>query len=243
MKQSRIYKPVSTLLIGFWSCCHRSGRAHRDCNIIYQFLWGYVHSYQDSPNLQQRQTVVHCKTQTAPSAQRRCSQEWGQKYTLEKEIRVAKRNYFGKLRNQLSSSDPASVWKGLKDITNYKTHPPALWRINNWQTIWMSFIAGLKKHHSHLLQPPSPLLLHCRSVKMMCVRSSERTREGRHQAQTVWHQPVWKPVLTSWPPSSHRSSTDHWSCAKSPHASNAPLSSLSQRNPKLLDLMTTDLWL
>jgi len=31
------------------------------------------------------------------------------KYTLEKEIRVAKRNYSGKLRNKLSSSDSASV--------------------------------------------------------------------------------------------------------------------------------------
>ncbi len=41
----------------------------KPCCNIYQFLWGYVHSYQDSFNLQQRQTVVHCKT--APSAQRR----------------------------------------------------------------------------------------------------------------------------------------------------------------------------
>ncbi len=47
------------------------------------------------------------------------------KYTLEKEIRVAKRNYSGKLRNQFSSRDPASVWKGLKDITNYKTPSPS----------------------------------------------------------------------------------------------------------------------
>ncbi len=54
----------------FWSCCHRSGRAHRDCNIIYQFLWRYMYTYQDSFNLQQRQTMVHCKTQTAPSGQR-----------------------------------------------------------------------------------------------------------------------------------------------------------------------------
>ncbi len=89
--------------------------------------------------------------------------------------------------------------------------------------------------------PPLPPLLHLRSVKMMCVRTSERTREERHQAQTVCHQPVWNPVLTSWPPSSHRSSTDHWSCAKSVHASNALPSSPSQRNPKLLYLMTTDL--
>ncbi len=47
------------------------------------------------------------------------------KYTLEKEIRVAKRNYSGKLRNKLSSSDSTSVWKGLKDITNYKTPSPS----------------------------------------------------------------------------------------------------------------------
>ncbi len=47
----------------------------------------------------------------------------------------------------------------------------------------------------------------------------------------------------SWSPSFHRSSTDHWSCAKSPHASNAPPSSPSQRNPKLQDLMTKDLLL
>ncbi len=67
-------------------------------------MWGYVHSYQDSSNLQQQQTVVPCKTQTAPSGQKRCLQEGGQmlykqaKYTLEKEIRVEKRNYYGKLR-------------------------------------------------------------------------------------------------------------------------------------------------
>ncbi len=48
------------------------------------------------------------------------------KYTLEKEIKVAKRNYSGKLRNQFSSSDSASVWKGLKDITNYKILSPSI---------------------------------------------------------------------------------------------------------------------
>ncbi len=58
----------------------------------------------------------------------------------------------------------------------------------------------------------------------------------------MWHQPVWNPVLTSWPPSSHRPSTDHWSCAKSPHDSSTPPSSPYQRNPILLDLMNTDLW-
>ncbi len=47
------------------------------------------------------------------------------KYTQEKEIRVAKRNYSGKRRNKFSSSDSASVWKGLKNITNYKTPSPS----------------------------------------------------------------------------------------------------------------------
>ncbi len=47
------------------------------------------------------------------------------KYTLEKEIRVAKRNYSGKLNNKFSSSDSASVWKGMKDITSYKTPSPS----------------------------------------------------------------------------------------------------------------------
>ncbi len=47
------------------------------------------------------------------------------KYTLEKEIRVAKRNYSVKLRIQFSSSDSASVWKGMKDFTNYKTPSPS----------------------------------------------------------------------------------------------------------------------
>ncbi len=46
------------------------------------------------------------------------------KYTLEMEIRVAKRNCYDKLRIQFSSSDSASVWKGLKEITSYKIPSP-----------------------------------------------------------------------------------------------------------------------
>ncbi|KAK3538852.1 hypothetical protein QTP86_017545 [Hemibagrus guttatus] len=45
--------------------------------------------------------------------------------TLNKEIRVAKRSYAKKLEHQFSSNDPASVWKGLKYITNYKTPSPS----------------------------------------------------------------------------------------------------------------------
>ncbi|KAL0152483.1 hypothetical protein M9458_052206, partial [Cirrhinus mrigala] len=44
---------------------------------------------------------------------------------MEKEIKVAKRNYSKKLRNKFYSSDVSSVWKGLKVITNYKTPSPS----------------------------------------------------------------------------------------------------------------------
>ncbi len=49
------------------------------------------------------------------------------KYTLNREIRVAKKNYSEKLKKkQLSSNDSASVWKGLKAITSYKTPCPSI---------------------------------------------------------------------------------------------------------------------
>ncbi len=89
------------------------------------------------------------------------------KYTLEKEIRVAKRNYSNKLRTQFYSSDSASVWKGLKAITNYKTPSPSTVD-NQQQAIWMSSIADLKKLHEN--PPCSPHTYHheqhydCRGV-------------------------------------------------------------------------------
>ncbi|KAL0148892.1 hypothetical protein M9458_055803, partial [Cirrhinus mrigala] len=47
------------------------------------------------------------------------------KYTLNREIRVAKLNYSGKLKKQLSRSDSKSVWNGLKAITSYKSPSPS----------------------------------------------------------------------------------------------------------------------
>ncbi len=99
--------------------------------------------------------------------------------------RIATQNYSGKLRKKFSSSDSASVWKGLKEITNYKTPSPST--VENQQ-----LTDNLNEFHCRFektpfTSPATPLspLLQCRSVKMMCSRSSERTREGRHQAQTV----------------------------------------------------------
>ncbi len=100
------------------------------------------------------------------------------KYTLEKEIRVAKRNYSDKLRIQFSSSDTASVWKGLKDITNYKTPSPSTVETDDLNEFYCRF-------EQTPFTPPATPLLHCRSVKMKCARSSERTREEWHLAQMV----------------------------------------------------------
>ncbi len=76
------------------------------------------------------------------------------KYTLEKKIIVAKRNYSGKLRNKFSSSDSASVWKGLKYITNYKTPSPSTVENQQRADDLNEFYCRFEKHHSHLLQPP-----------------------------------------------------------------------------------------
>ncbi|XP_051522975.1 uncharacterized protein LOC127423033 [Myxocyprinus asiaticus] len=43
---------------------------------------------------------------------------------LNKEIRVAKRRYSEKLKNKFSANDPASVWNGMKQLTNYRTPAP-----------------------------------------------------------------------------------------------------------------------
>jgi len=104
------------------------------------------------------------------------------KYTLEKEIRVAKRNYSDKLRIQLSSSDSTSVWKGLKEITKYKTPSPIT--VENQQLaddLYEFYCRFEKTHHTRSGQlfttintcsnPPLP-------HTMRCARSS-RSRKGK----------------------------------------------------------------
>ncbi len=96
------------------------------------------------------------------------------KYTLEKEIRVAKRNYSDKLRIQFSSSDSASVWKGLKDIANYKTPSPSSvenqQQADNLNEFYCRFEKTPHTHPEHLstqpLTPPATPLPHtCNSDK------------------------------------------------------------------------------
>ena len=51
------------------------------------------------------------------------------KYKFSKAVKEAKRLYSEKLQHQFSANDSASVWKGLRQITNYK--PKAPHSINN----------------------------------------------------------------------------------------------------------------
>ncbi len=44
--------------------------------------------------------------------------------TLTQEIRVAKKSYTEKLKKSFSENNPTSVWRGLKDITNYRRPSP-----------------------------------------------------------------------------------------------------------------------
>src|SRR4029434_5838929 len=46
------------------------------------------------------------------------------KYRFSKEVREAKRLYSEKLQHQFSASDSASVWKGLRQLTNGKPRAP-----------------------------------------------------------------------------------------------------------------------
>ncbi|CAG5851099.1 unnamed protein product [Menidia menidia] len=46
------------------------------------------------------------------------------KYRFSKAVRDAKRLYSENLKKQFSANDSASVWKGLRQITNYKPNPP-----------------------------------------------------------------------------------------------------------------------
>ncbi len=119
------------------------------------------------------------------------------KYSMEKEIRLAKRNHSDKLRIQFSFSDSASVWKGLKEITNYKTPSPSTVENQQLADDFNEFHCRFEKTtHTrpellstqplHLLQqPPSPPHLQFRSAKTRCARSSGSRKVKKHQTQTV----------------------------------------------------------
>ncbi len=144
------------------------------------------------------------------------------------------------------------VWK-TSPTTRH--HPPALWKIHNWQTIcyiFFSFIAGLKKvsHPTPILTfssmdplkpPATPSPPSCTSDQWRwCAPGLQEAEEKASTRPRLCYTSLSE--ILCWPAGPHLH-TDHWSCAKSLPALNAPPSSPFQRNPKLQDWMTTVLWL
>ncbi|XP_052469923.1 uncharacterized protein LOC128026697 [Carassius gibelio] len=144
--------------------------------------------------------------------------------TLNKEIRAAKKTYAKKLEDQFTSNDSTSVWRGLRAITNYKTPSPcteANQRLANDLNEFYCRFETPNTHSDHLpTQPLTPPAIPRSTPTALQICEDDvrqvfkRTKEKKNQAQMVLHQPVLKSVLTSWPPSFHRSSTDFWSCVK-----------------------------
>ncbi len=177
------------------------------------------------------------------------------KYTLEKEIRVAKRNYSDKLRNKLSSSDPASVWKGLKDITSYKTPSPRTLENQQLADDLNEFYCRFEKtphtHPEHLstqpfTPPATPLSLTPTiqisedDVRQVFRKSKRRKAPGPHGVSLACLKICADQLAPIFTQIFNRSLElcEVPSCFK--RSTIIP----SQRNPKLLnDLMTTELWL
>ncbi len=167
------------------------------------------------------------------------------KYTLNREIRVAKKNYTGKLKNSYQVTTLHQCGKAWKPLPATRPLHPAPRPINNWLKTWTIFTVGFK--NKSLIWHPTPTLTvsqhshqHPPPPSPYCFSACNQDL-WRRCKQSL--QPASKPVLFSYHPSSHWSSTVHWSCVKSPPASNAPSSSLYPRNQKSQDLMTTDLLL
>ncbi len=126
--------------------------------------------------------------------------------------------------------------------------------------IWKAFTANLKRPDwhpaptrictSHIHQaplaatplPPSPTILPALKVCVEDVNRVFRKQNARKASGPDGISPACLKVCADQlPPYLHRSSTDLWSCAKFPAASNTPPSFLSPKIPKSLALTTTDL--
>ncbi len=66
------------------------------------------------------------------------------KYTLNREIRVTKKNYSGKQKKSFQVTTLHQCAKAGKPSPATRPHPPALRPINNWLKTWTSSTAGLK---------------------------------------------------------------------------------------------------
>ncbi len=120
----------AALCFSDWSCSYRSGWPHWHCDIVHQFLWDMCvpiktfRTYNNNKswftaNLRQ---VRQVKEEAYRSGDRILYSQTGN--TLMQEIRVADRSYTEKLKNSVTHNNSASVWRKLKDITNYRRPTP-----------------------------------------------------------------------------------------------------------------------
>ncbi|KAL0181742.1 hypothetical protein M9458_024148, partial [Cirrhinus mrigala] len=172
--------------------------------------------------------------------------------TLNKEIRAAKRTYAKRLEDQFASNDPTSVWKGLKAITNYKTPSPSTEVNQQLAEDLNEFYCRFKIPHTrsdHLLtqpltpptnpsSPPPALQISEEDVCQVFRKNKRRKAPGPDGVTPACLKTCADQLAPIFSQIFNRS----LELCKFHHASNAPPSSPSQRNPKLLDLTTTDLW-
>ncbi len=133
------------------------------------------------------------------------------KYTLNREIRVAKKNYTGKLKkNSFQVTTLHQCGKAWKPLPATRPLHPALRPINNWLKTWTIFTVGFKNkslvwhptptltipQHSHQhLPPPSPYCFSAcnQDLWRRCKQSLQETEDKESQ------RPRW--CLSSLPQS------------------------------------------
>ncbi|KAK3506176.1 hypothetical protein QTP70_000937 [Hemibagrus guttatus] len=96
---------------------------HRPIRSSPRLFWTYLTFNNDKPWFSSKLKQLHQAKEEAYRSGDKVLYKQA-KYTLNREIRVAKQNYSEKLKKQLSSNDSSSVWNGLKTITSYKTPSP-----------------------------------------------------------------------------------------------------------------------
>ncbi len=129
-----------------------------ETNILYQFLWGYVHSYRTRLTYNDDKLWFTAKYRQIRQAKEDAYRNGGHNYCTNRPKTHWKRRSEWQRGIILASKGTnylpvillqcGKVWKTLQ-ITRH--HPPALWRINNQQMIFMSFTEDLEKH-------PTPVL-------------------------------------------------------------------------------------
>ncbi len=159
---------------------------------------------------------------------------------------MAKRNYSYKLRIQFSSSDSASVWKGLKEITNYKTPSPSTVENQQLADDMNEFYCRFEKTPHTTIntssKPPHPPHLQFRSANTKCARYS-RSRKGKAPCPDCVTPVCLKTCANQLAPIFTQIFNRSLELCEVPSCFKCSTIIPSQRNPKLLDLMTTGLWL